>query len=48
MNWRIPLSEPDLGDDEIDAVTRVLRRKWLTMGEVTASFEAAFAEKMKR
>ena len=46
MNWRIPLSEPDLGDEEIAAVTRVLRSKWLTMGAVTADFEAAFAAKL--
>lgn len=42
--WKIPLSELEIGDDEIEAVTRVLRSKWLTMGEVTQQFEREFAE----
>jgi len=42
----IPLTEPDLGEPEIEAVTNVLRRKWLSMGEVTFEFERRFAEKM--
>jgi dTDP-4-amino-4,6-dideoxygalactose transaminase len=46
MNWRIPLSDPDIGAEEIAAVTEVLRSKWLTMGAVTTQFEQAFAEKM--
>src|SRR5687767_11079696 len=46
MNWNIPLTEPDLGPEEIDAVTTVLRSKWLTMGEVTAEFERQFALRM--
>jgi dTDP-4-amino-4,6-dideoxygalactose transaminase len=40
--WRIPLSDIDLGEDEISAVENVLRRRWLTMGAVTQEFEAAF------
>lgn len=43
MEWKIPLSDIDLGQDEIDAVTDVLNSKWLTMGEVTRNFEIAFA-----
>lgn len=46
MEWKIPLTEPALGEEEIEAVTRVLRSKWLTMGAVTAEFEKKFAEKM--
>jgi dTDP-4-amino-4,6-dideoxygalactose transaminase len=46
MDWRITLSEPEIGDEEIEAVTRVLRSRWLTMGAVTAEFERAFAERM--
>jgi dTDP-4-amino-4,6-dideoxygalactose transaminase len=47
MNWKIALSEPSIGEEEIKAVTEVLRSKWLTMGSVTAEFERRFAEKMQ-
>jgi len=46
MEWKIPLTEPDIGEAEIRAVTDVLHSKWLTMGAVTAEFEKAFASKM--
>jgi dTDP-4-amino-4,6-dideoxygalactose transaminase len=46
MNWTIPLFDPDLGDEEIVAVTDVLRSKWLTMGGVTEKFERLFASKI--
>jgi dTDP-4-amino-4,6-dideoxygalactose transaminase len=39
----VPLADIDLGDDEIQAVTEVLRAKWLSMGPVTAEFEHHFA-----
>lgn len=41
--WRIPLSDIDLGAEEISAVQEVLKSRWLTMGSVTQEFEAAFA-----
>jgi dTDP-4-amino-4,6-dideoxygalactose transaminase len=41
--WRIPLSDIDLGADEISAVENVLRSRWLTMGAITQEFETAFA-----
>ena len=41
--WRIPLADIDLGPEEEAAVLDVLRRRWLTMGGVTAAFEADFA-----
>ena len=41
--WRIPLADIDLGPEEEAAVLDVLRRKWLTMGGVTAAFESDFA-----
>lgn len=42
--WRIPLADVDFGVDEEEAVTDVIRSGWLTMGEVTKSFEIEFAE----
>lgn len=42
--WRIPLADIDLGPEEEAAVLDVLRRRWLSMGEMTAAFEADFAE----
>ncbi|MFO7585410.1 MAG: DegT/DnrJ/EryC1/StrS family aminotransferase [Anaerolineales bacterium] len=44
MNWKIPLFDLDYGPEEEQAVLDVLRSRWLTMGEVTGRFEAAFAE----
>ncbi len=46
MNWRVPLADIDIRHEDIDAVVQVLQSKWLSMGEVTASFEARFAERM--
>jgi dTDP-4-amino-4,6-dideoxygalactose transaminase len=46
MSWKISLAEPDLGEEEILAVTNVLKSKWLTMGEITSRFEKEFATKM--
>lgn len=43
MNWRIPLSDVDFDDAELQAVTAVLKSKWLTMGAETQRFENAFA-----
>lgn len=42
-DWRIPLSDIDLGDEELAAVEQVLRSRWLTMGRVTQEFETAFS-----
>lgn len=44
MNWRIPLADLDYGTEEEEAVLRVLRGKWLTMGAETKEFETRFAE----
>jgi dTDP-4-amino-4,6-dideoxygalactose transaminase len=44
MNWRIPLSDIDLGPEEEEAVLQVLSSSWLTMGGVTQKFEQEFAE----
>jgi len=44
MNWRIPLADVDFDRDEEEAVSAVLRSKWLTMGEVTQQFEKDFSK----
>jgi dTDP-4-amino-4,6-dideoxygalactose transaminase len=44
MAWQIPLSDIDFGPEEITAVEKVLRSRWLTMGEVTKDFEQKFAD----
>ena len=44
MEWKIPLSDIDLGEEEIEEVTRVLRSKWLSMGPETQRFEEEFAK----
>lgn len=43
MPWTIPLADLDLGAEELQAVHEVLASKWLSMGEVTATFEQHFA-----
>lgn len=43
MEWRVPLADIDFGEEEITAVTEVLRSRWLSMGEVTKQFESEFA-----
>ena len=43
MEWRVPLADLDYGLEEENAVLAVLRSKWLTMGEVTDTFEHEFA-----
>jgi dTDP-4-amino-4,6-dideoxygalactose transaminase len=42
--WKVPLSDIDIGEEEILAVADVLRSRWLSMGPVTAEFERRFAE----
>lgn len=42
--WKVPLFDLDLGEEEYGSVKGVLDSKWLTMGRVTKDFESAFAE----
>lgn len=44
MNKKIPFSPPDIGEEEIKAVTEVLRSGWITSGPKTAEFELKLAE----
>lgn len=46
MDWRVTLADLDYGVEEEDAVLAVLRSRWLTMGAVTQTFEAEFAERV--
>lgn len=43
MNWTVPLFHTDLGEKELEAVTRVISSGWLTMGDETRLFEQEFA-----
>jgi dTDP-4-amino-4,6-dideoxygalactose transaminase len=42
-NFRIPLSDLDYGPEEEEAVLRVLRSRWLSMGAEVEAFEKKFA-----
>ena len=44
MEWRVPLADIDLGLEEEEAVIKVLRSRWLSMGTVTQQFEQEFAD----
>ena len=46
MEWKYSLSTPSIDEEEIDAVARVLRSRWLSMGSAVQEFEQAFARKM--
>jgi len=39
----LPFSKPEIGEEEIDEVVRVLRSGWITTGPLTAQFEQEFA-----
>jgi len=43
INIQIPFHRADLGDEEIRAVSEVIRSGWLTMGAKTFEFERQFA-----
>lgn len=43
--WRISLSEPELGQEEIDSVCSQISSCWLSMGEKTKEFENKILEK---
>lgn len=44
MEWKISLSDIDLDEEEIYEINKVLRSKWLSMGQVTQRFEDEFAK----
>ena len=43
---RIPFSKPSITQDDIDAVSDVMRSGWLTIGNEVASFEQELAERL--
>jgi perosamine synthetase len=43
----VPFARPDIGDEEIEAVVRVLRSGWLTTGPEAQRFERAFADRIR-
>jgi dTDP-4-amino-4,6-dideoxygalactose transaminase len=42
--WKVPLFDISFDETELEAVQAVIRSGWLTMGEMTKSFERSFAE----
>ena len=50
LTWRpsrmsfLPFAMPDLGEEEVEAVVRVLRSGWITTGPEVQAFEREFAE----
>ena len=42
----VPFHRPDIGDDEVNAVSEVIRSGWLTMGTKTIEFEKEFASRL--
>ena len=44
MKWKVLLSDIDISSTELNAVQRVLKSRWLSIGEVTAEFEKRFAK----
>ncbi|MER6662907.1 DegT/DnrJ/EryC1/StrS family aminotransferase [Amycolatopsis japonica] len=44
--WRVTLADNTIGEPEIEAVTAVLRSRWLSAGAVTREFEHDFAERL--
>ncbi|GAB4539804.1 MAG: DegT/DnrJ/EryC1/StrS aminotransferase family protein [Anaerolineales bacterium] len=44
MAWKIPLADIDFDEKEEEAALRVIRSRWLSMGEETQAFEREFGE----
>lgn len=42
--WQVPLADLDISHEEIEAVSKVLHSRWLSMGPITAEFEQRFAD----
>lgn len=44
MTFKVPFSKPDIGEEETEAVNRVLRSGWLAAGPETEAFEQEFSD----
>jgi dTDP-4-amino-4,6-dideoxygalactose transaminase len=44
MVWRVSLATVDFTEEELIAVEKIIRSKWVSMGPITAKFEARFKE----
>lgn len=47
VNWKIPLSDIDYGDEELSAVKSVIESRWLSMGKLTEQFEKAVGDYLR-
>ena len=45
MSWKVPLFDLSIGEEEVQAVSEVLRSRWISIGDVTRQFETEFAQK---
>lgn len=46
MEWKVPLYGLTVGKEELLAVEKVMKSKWISMGEETKKFEKMFAERL--
>ena len=46
MDWRVPLYSLTIDEEEIKAVSDVMRDRWITMGHQTEQFEAEFSQRL--
>ena len=47
MKTFIPFGKPDIGKDEINFITKVIRSKWIGSGPITEKFENSFKKYKK-
>lgn len=46
MNWEVPFFDLSMGEEESEAVSKVITSKWISMGEVTNEFEGEFCNRL--
>ena len=45
MNWKVPFFDLSIGEEESEAVNKVIHSKWISMGEATKEFEREFSKR---